>query len=228
MGPGLTIGAVLSALKDEFPDLSVSKVRYLDAEGLVSPKRSESGYRRYSQDDVERLRFVLRAQRDRFWPLKVIREALDAYDRGLTPQLDAPGDLPTSAVPVVPAPQVDPDVPAPEELLAQPDALSLTATELCRGAGCDDAFLRDLETFGLVRPDATGHYDAAALQIATAAVQLSEFGVQARHLRGFKLAADREVSLVQQLPHREESDAAVIAQRCLALHVALVKSGMRL
>lgn len=223
MGPGLTIGAVLETLREEFPDLSVSKVRYLDAEGLVSPKRSESGYRRYSREDVERLRFVLRAQRDRFWPLKVIREALDAYDRGLEPEGES-----FTALPVVPMPQADPDVPDVTELETNVERLSLTASELCRGAGCDEAFLQDLETYGLVKSDADGHYNADALNVATAATQLAEFGVQARHLRSFKLAADREVALVKQLPHREESDAAVIAQRCLALHISLVKSGMRL
>ena len=223
MGPGLTIGAVLAALRDEFPDLSVSKVRYLDAEGLVSPKRSESGYRRYSNEDVERLRFVLRAQRDRFWPLKVIREALDAYDRGLSPET---GEA-MSAVPVVPSPQADPDVPSVEAIQAPVRELSLTAKELCRGVECDESFLQDLETFGLIKPDAQGHYNADDLTIATAAQQLAEFGVQARHLRSFKLAADREVALVQQLPHRDDEQAARIAQRCLGLHVALVKSGMR-
>ena len=99
MAHGLTISGVLDELREEFPDLTVSKVRFLDAQGLVSPKRSDSGYRRYSHEDIDRLRFVLRAQRDRFWPLKVIRDALDAYDRGLTPD----EDVMATAVPAVPA-----------------------------------------------------------------------------------------------------------------------------
>lgn len=224
MAPGLTIGAVLDELREEFPDLSVSKVRFLDAQGLVSPQRSESGYRRYSHEDVDRLRFVLRAQRDRFWPLKVIREALDAYDRGLSPD----GSEFTSAIPAVPKPEVDPDVPDVDALDAEPlDKLSLTREELCRGAEADEALVRELETFGLVRPGADGHFDADALAVTSAAASLAEFGVQGRHLRPFRLAADREIGLVEQVPLRDESQRAVIAQRCLALHVALVKAGLR-
>lgn len=222
--PGLTISAVLDTLREEFPDLTVSKVRFLDAQGLVSPKRSDSGYRRYDEQDVERLRFVLRAQRDRFWPLKVIREALDAYDRGLAPQ-DA--DF-ISAVPSVPKPTADPDVPSVASLADGGDeTLSLTRDELVRGADADDALLAELETFGLVRAGADGHYDADALNVATAAAALAEFGVQGRHLRPFRLAADREIGLVEQVPLRDEAQRAVIAQRCLALHVALVKAGLR-
>lgn len=228
MAPGLTISTVLEQLREEFPDLSISKVRFLDAQGLVSPQRSESGYRRYTEGDVDRLRFVLRAQRDRFWPLKVIREALDAYDRGLTPQDEAY----TSAVPSVPQPEADPDVPDVEALAGEAaddarDALSLTRAELARGAGADDALIQELETFGLVRAGADGHFGADALAVATAASALAEFGVQGRHLRPFRLAADREVGLVQQVPLRDESQRAVIAQRCLALHVALVKAALR-
>lgn len=223
MAPGLTIGAVLDELRGEFPDLSVSKVRFLDAQGLVSPQRSESGYRRYTAQDVDRLRFVLRAQRDRFWPLKVIREALDAYDRGLTPD-DAPV---ATAVPSVPHPDVDPDVPAAEALTTAVERLSLTREELVRGSGADAGLLAELETFGLVRKGADGHYDADALAIAAAAAALTEFGVQGRHLRPFRLAADRELGLVEQVPLRDETQRAVIVQRCLALHVALVKAGLR-
>ena len=131
MAHGLTISGVLDELREEFPDLTVSKVRFLDAQGLVSPKRSDSGYRRYSHEDIDRLRFVLRAQRDRFWPLKVIRDALDAYDRGLTPD----EDVMATAVPAVPAQHVDEDVPSEEQLTAAPrENLSLTRDELARGA----------------------------------------------------------------------------------------------
>lgn len=224
MALGLTISGVLDALRPEFPDLTVSKVRFLDAQGLVSPQRSESGYRRYSDEDVERLRFVLRAQRDRFWPLKVIREALDAYDRGLRPDDDAFA----SAVPSVPAQHVDEDVPSEAELTEAPrEALALTRDELARGAGASQALVSDLETFGLVRPDASGHYDADALAVASAAAALAEFGVEGRHLRPFRLAADREIGLVEQVPLRDESQRATIAQRSLALHIALVKAGLR-
>lgn len=135
---GLTISAVLEELREEFPDLSVSKVRFLDAQGLVSPGRSESGYRRYSESDVDKLRFVLRAQRDRFWPLKVIREALDAYGRGLTPE----GEAFTTAVPSVPKPAQDPDAPSAADLAAPVETLSLTREELSRGSGAEGSARR--------------------------------------------------------------------------------------
>lgn len=224
MAHGLTISGVLDELREEFPDLTVSKVRFLDAQGLVSPKRSDSGYRRYSSEDIDRLRFVLRAQRDRFWPLKVIREALDAYDRGLTPD----EDVPTSAVPSVPSAGVDEDVPSEEQLTAAPrERLSLTRDELARGAQASPALIDDLVTFALIRADASGHFDADALAVATAAAGLAEFGVQARHLRPFRLAADREIGLVEQVPLRDTTQRVTIAQRALALHIALVKAGLR-
>jgi len=100
----LTIGAVLKGLREEFPDVSISKIRFLESEGLISPDRSPSGYRHYRPGDVERLRYILRAQREHFWPLKVIREALDALDRGLTPPMQESGR------PGPPQPTADPDL----------------------------------------------------------------------------------------------------------------------
>lgn len=221
MSPGLTIGAVLNQLREEFPDLTVSKVRFLDAQELVSPQRSESGYRRYSEDDVERLRFVLRAQRDRFWPLKVIREALDAYDRGLV--MD---DGEISALPTIPQPGSDEDVPSAQALLDGP-VLELTREELQRGSGASGSLITDLETFGLIKADAGGHFDGDDLSVAKAAAVLSEFGVQPRHLRPFRLAADREIGLIEQVPARNDEQRAELASKLLALHIALVKAGLR-
>ena len=103
----LTIGAVLKGLREEFPDVSISKIRFLESEGLISPDRSPSGYRHYRPGDVERLRYILRAQREHFWPLKVIREALDALDRGLTPPMQESGR------PGPPQPTADPDLAEP-------------------------------------------------------------------------------------------------------------------
>src|SRR6478609_11222741 len=107
----LTIGKVLAALSEDFPDVTASKIRFLEAEGLVLPHRTASGYRTYTDDDVRRLHYILSAQRDRYWPLKVIREALDALDRGLAEPVDEP-----DARPRPPAPPVDPEVPTPREL----------------------------------------------------------------------------------------------------------------
>ena len=228
---GRSIGAVLDQLKPEFPDLTVSKIRFLESEGLVTPERTASGYRTFSDHDVERIRYILAAQRDRFWPLKVIREALDGLDRGLTPAED--GHAAARMVP--PAAPADPDVPTASELRAA-STLALTQTELARAAGLDETTLAALLTYGLVHPDSNGHYGEPALAVAAAAAALASYGVEPRHLRLFRTAADREVGLVQQIvaparaasARRGEADpAAEVLHHCLALHAALVKAALR-
>jgi DNA-binding transcriptional MerR regulator len=232
-----TIGAVLAALASDFPDLTISKIRFLEAEGLVTPHRTGAGYRTYTDRDVERLRYILTAQRDRFWPLKVIRDALDAMDRGLQPgEADDP-----DARPRVPDPTADPDVPTIDELAA-PLTLRLTARELRDAAGLDRPTLNALETYGLVRADAGGHFDDDALAVARAAAALAAYGVEPRHLRPFRTAADREIGLVQQIvqparsaagrpPRGEaatpEDPTPEVLRLCVALHTALVRSGLR-
>jgi DNA-binding transcriptional MerR regulator len=227
----MTIGAVLAALQPDFPDVTISKIRFLESEGLVTPARTGSGYRTYSEADLDRLRYVLTAQRDHFWPLKVIRDALDALDRGLTPAGPTGGDLPR---PSVPTPAQDPDVPEAAEL-ARPSTLRVTRTELATAAGLDEPTLASLETFGLVRADATGHYGEGSLAVARAAAALAAYGIEPRHLRPFRTAADREVGLVQQVagPHRGGSSrggasdpTADVLHWCIALHTALVKDGL--
>ena len=195
----------------------------LTLEEFVTPARTASGYRTYSSADVERLHYVLTAQRDHFWPLKVIREALDALDRGLTPpRADRPG-MPR---PQVPAPVADPDVPTAAELTTAP-TLRLTRAELLSSSGADEALLGDLETFGLVRPDAGGHYGDAALSVATSAAGLAAYGIEARHLRPFRTAADREVGLVQAVSTgRADDPTGEVLRLCIALHTALVKDGL--
>ena len=139
----LTIGKVLARLRPEFGDVTASKIRFLEAEGLVAPNRTDSGYRTYTSDDVARLRYVLAAQRDRFWPLKVIRNALDALDRGLTePADDHSGPRP-------PAPTTDPQVPDGASLRGRGN-ISLTGPELREATGIDRDTLQALENFGLV------------------------------------------------------------------------------
>ena len=226
----MTIGAVLDALKPEFPDVSISKIRFLEAEGLVTPERTPSGYRHFSEDDVERLRYILTAQRDRFWPLKVIRESLDALDRGLTP----PGEGGEAVRPQPPKPAPDPDVPTAASL-TRATTLRLTREELASSAGLDTATLEALETFGLLRADASGHFGEAALAIAHAAASLAAYGLEPRHLRPFRTAADREIGLVQQVarPHRgkpgqtgKADPTGDVLRLCIALHTALVKDGL--
>jgi len=231
-GP-LTIGAVLAALAPDFPDISISKIRFLEAEGLITPERTGSGYRRFSPDDLARLRYILTAQRDRFWPLRVIREALDKLERGLEPaQRDT-----ASSRPQVPAAAGDPDLPTAFDLGRRGD-LRLTDVELRDATGLDTPTFDALSTYGLLRPDPTGHYGDAALAVARAAGALAAYGIEPRHLRPFRTAADREIGLVQQIvsPIRGRNRGTggtvprdptpQILAECIALHTALVKAGL--
>jgi len=229
----LTIGAVLAVLEPDFPDITISKIRFLEAEGLITPERTESGYRRFSPNDLERLRYILTAQRDRFWPLKVIRDALDKLERGLEP---APGDG-ASSRPQVPAGGADPDLPTAFDLSRRGD-LRLTDVELREAAGLDQPTFEALSTFGLLRADSSGYYGEAALAVARAAGALAAYGIEPRHLRPFRTAADREIGLVQQVtsPIRSRSrgrggtvprdPTPQILAQCIALHTALVKAGL--
>lgn len=227
-GGSLTVGAVVRALREEFPDVSISKVRFLEAEGLVTPTRTGSGYRQFTAADVERVRYVLRAQRDLFWPLKVIRDNLDALDRGLTPGDGA--DL----RPRPPEPAPDPTVPSVAELAGELGAsrgARLTAAELAAASDLDPAVVADLVAHGLLRPGVDGLHAETDLRVARAAAGLAAYGVEARHLRSFRTAADREVGLVEQaVGGRRGADAgrsaAEVAHLCLSLHAALVRGGL--
>ncbi len=229
----LSIGEVLRILRPDFPDISVSKIRYLESEGLVEPARTPSGYRKFTRADAERLRYVLRMQRERYLPLKVIREHLDAVDRGLTPPpLDATDAAPRAFV-------VAEDHPVADDLAPDAQPLQLSRRELLENSGVSNEMLRELESFGLVRlPAGSAHYDATALQVARLAAQLGEYGYGPRHLRPFRLSADRELALVEQVVkpmargrHEDsvsqaEETARTIAALAIQLHVALVKSGL--
>ncbi|GMA19629.1 MerR family transcriptional regulator [Arsenicicoccus piscis] len=228
----LTIGAVLAQLQPDFPDISISKIRFLEAKGLVTPARTGSGYRTYTASDVDRLRYVLTAQRDWFWPLKVIADALDAMDRGLEAPTPSAG---AGSLPAAPPAPVDPSLPSAADLSVAPTTLRLTGRELATAAGLDEPTVAALVQFGLLRADAQGHFDDAALAVARAAGALGSYGLEARHLRPFKMAADRELGLVQQVarPHRgsaadpEGSDrTGEVLAACLALHTALVRQGL--
>lgn len=231
----MSIGEVLTALRTDFPDVSISKIRFLEAEGLVEPERTQAGYRKFSHADVERLRYVLQCQREHYLPLKVIKEHLDAIDRGLEPP-EVPG-----AAPRVPRVALQADGPEPASFAAEPGDLRLTRAELLEAAGVDDALLSDLEAFGLVRARAGSRapYDADAVLIARTAGALAAYGVEARHLRAFRTAADREIGLVEQVvePLRRSRDAGAqgraeeaisqMASLSVKLHAALVRAGLR-
>ncbi len=190
-----TIGQVLEAIRSEFPDISVSKLRYLEQEGLISPERDHpSGYRRFYPADVDRLLFILRAQRDRYLPLKVIREQLDAMDRGeILPQLaDNPGQAnpPASSAPETPAA-------APRPQVRRPQLLS--RRELLAESGLGEAALVELERLKLIcHRVGTQVYGREALGVALAAKRLGDFGVDLRQLRLVQQAATMEAALAEQ------------------------------
>ena len=231
----MSIGEVLSLLRADFPEVSISKIRFLEAEGLVEPERTPSGYRKFSHRDVERLRYVLKSQREHYLPLKVIKEHLDAIDRGLEPpEVNGGG-------PQVPRVVLAGDgYPSSDSFTADASELRLSRAELLSGAEIDASFLEQLETYGLVKPrPGTNHYDGDALVVAKTAGELAAFGIEPRHLRAFKTAADREVGLVEQVvsPMRRSRDAgakaraedtiAQMAALSVRLHATLVKAGLR-
>lgn len=239
MGPAaasdglLSIGEVLQLLRSDFPDVTISKIRYLESEDLVEPSRTPSGYRKFTRADAERLRYVLRMQRDHYLPLKVIREHLDAIDRGLKP-------APLTGEEAAPRALVATDTyPAVEDLAADDHELRLSRKELLEESGITNEVLRELESFGLVtQPPGTSYYDATALHVARICAEMAQFGYGPRHLRPFRLAADRELALVEQVVRpmargrhensavKAEETARAIATLAIQLHLALVKAGL--
>ncbi len=229
----MTIGQVLDELRPDFPGITIPKIRFLEDKGLIKPERTPSGYRKFAGDDVDRLRYILRMQRDHYLPLKVIGQHLEAIDRGLEPP---PID---SVVPTVPKVSLTSDgLPSPESFARRSD-VRLSRRELLKIAEVSDDLLTQLEQYGLVSArTGTGHYDTDALVIAQTARELADFGFEPRHLRAFKTAADREVGLVEQVvaPLKRGRDAAAkgraddatseIAALSVRLHATLVKQGL--
>jgi len=221
----MSIGEVLAHLRAEFPDTTISKLRFLEAEGLVDPQRTASGYRKYSWHDVNRLRFVLTAQRDQYLPLRVIREQLDALERG-----DDPLGRQRPALVAV-GPDGDVAVDSADARVARADLLERT--------GIDEKMLAELEQLGLLTARPPGWYDGDAVVIAEAVVGLTRHGLELRHLRAFRAGADREVGLFTQLlaPLVRQHDPAARARAAETarelqalsqrLHAALVRAGLR-
>jgi DNA-binding transcriptional MerR regulator len=175
--PRFTIGEVLAALRGDFPDVTISKIRYLESEELVHPQRTPSGYRKFSEADVARLRYVLAAQRDQYLPLRVIKEHLDALDRGEPLPGRSTGGV--SGGPVATAP--------------------LPAAEFARKAGLSEAQLADCVQFGLLSADSQGRHRVTDLPVARAAAGLARHGIEPRHLRVYRTAVEREAALLEQL-----------------------------
>lgn len=209
--PLLSIGQVLARLTSEFPDLTPSKLRFLEERQLISPARTQSGYRKFSPSDVERLRFILSLQRDHYLPLKVIRGYLDERDAGRTPEL-----------PVITAPG------APSMLSAEK---RLTRDELIRKSGATPQLLNDAISAALIVPSDTFGEDACA--VLTAMVELQRSGIEPRHLRGFRVAAERELGLIESalIPVARRKDASSRAKanelaREIAGQLEIVRSSL--
>jgi DNA-binding transcriptional MerR regulator len=175
----LTIGEVINLLREEFPDVSVSKVRFLESQGLLAPGRSEGGYRLFDRDDVDRIQFILRQQRDHFLPLKVIKSRLTLWERG---EESAAGDVASG-----PRPLIDGE--------GEP----LTLGELVRRSGLTAPQVESLVEHGLIQKTGDDLYPAAALSIATEARHLFGHGLEGRHLRAIRHAAEREADVLAQL-----------------------------
>lgn len=251
-----SIGQVLSVLKGDFPDISISKIRFLESEGLLQPERAPSGYRRYAEHDVARLRYILRMQRDHYLPLRVIREHLEVIDAGGQPPVpgppapaaDGPGTEPAAAAdPVAPAasavsaPRLPPADPGPaagstgvDRSAVRKPPVRLTRADLLRASGLTEAALTELERIQVVQPKrGTHHYGREALAVAVAAKRLAVYGIDSRHLRAFKMAADREIGLVEQAiaPHVRRAKGgpdvtAEVTQLIISVHAALLRIGM--
>ena len=256
----LSIGEVLALLLEEFPDVTISKIRFLESQGLIDPERTPSGYRKFYDDDVELLRCILREQRENYLPLRVIKDRLDSGEIDPTTEIPRPRgiknmpddaafsaqvvatatganalfartaeseetahgpsgeaapiadatevadslDVEPQAAELDPTPAAAPSPPPPSATIPAPELLPgvvLTKAELCSMAGLDAAEFENLESYGLITSvrGSSGMYGEGALDIARVSKQFLDAGADVRHLRGWKVAADREVGLFEQM-----------------------------
>jgi DNA-binding transcriptional MerR regulator len=231
---GMSIGAVLDLLRGDFPDVTISKIRFLEAEGLVTPERTASGYRRFTAYDCARLRFVLTAQRDQYLPLKVIKAQLDAQPNGELPQSGSAYGVPR-LVPV--------DAEFDEGTVGlsgvAPTHVRLRREDLLARSGIDETLLTELIRAGVIKPGTAGFFDEHSVVIAQCAKALEEYGVEPRHLRAFRSAADRQSDLIAQIAGpvvkagkagaRDRADdlAREVAALAITLHTSLIKAAVR-
>lgn len=218
----MSIGEVLSRLRVDFPDVTISKIRFWETEGLIEPQRAPSGYRRFTDDDVARLRYICTVKRDHYLPLDVIKEQLGKLDRGMS--MVADGERPIT-------PYTEASRPA--------EAVRLSRGSFVEAAGIDYEVLAELESHGLVAPDRQDCFDDAALLVARTAGELAAHGLEPRHLRSLRTAAEREVGLVEQaiagIARQRSADAQAraadvateIARLTGRLHAAFIEAGIR-
>jgi DNA-binding transcriptional MerR regulator len=211
----LSIGDVRSILKEEFPDVTISKIRFLESQGLLDPERTPSGYRKFSDPDVQRLRWILRQQREHFLPLKVIKQKLSngALTETATAAVPEPASVPVGSQAPGPsgggteegmAAPGAPGAPGAQEgpLTSGPSALSMTKDELVRASGLSPSQVAELERYGLLTARVAAgasYYDEEAFTVASLAAGFARFGIEPRHLRMYKMATDREAGFFEQI-----------------------------
>lgn len=236
----MSIGAVLELLRPDFPDVTISKIRFLEAEGLVTPQRAASGYRRFTAYDCARLRFILTAQRDHYLPLKVIRAQLDAQPDGELPPVKASYAVPrlVSVTDAGDGPRGGIG-PGSDTSAVAPTHVRLSREDLLARAGVDDELLTALLKAGVITTGPAGFFDEHAVVILQCARALSDYGVEPRHLRAFRSAADRQSDLIAQIAGpvvkagkagaRDRADdlAREVAALAITLHTSLIKSAVR-
>jgi Predicted transcriptional regulators len=250
-----SIGDVLNQLREEFPEITISKIRFLESQGLVDPERTPSGYRKFYAGDVERLRLILREQREHFLPLKVIKERLDEIDRngGFAESPEARAEATEAVAALFASVHTEPATSArtgavrsvadevadsladggEETFLAENGGAILTRSELAHLAGLDDAGLAELEAYGFLKPAVTtadrALFDDDALTIARIAQAFMQFGIEPRHLRMYRAFVEREGSLFEQvlLPYRRQRNPEARAREIETLG-ELVGLGRRL
>jgi DNA-binding transcriptional MerR regulator len=235
---GMSIGAVLDLLRGDFPDVTISKIRFLEAEGLVTPQRAASGYRRFTAYDCARLRFILTAQRDQYLPLKVIKAQLDAQPDGELPPTGSPYGVPR----LVSVTDSASGIRAGADLAVGPTRIRLSREDLLERSGVDGELLTALLKAGVITTGPAGFFDEHAVVILLCARALSQYGVEPRHLRAFRSAADRQSDLIAQIAAplvnagkagkagaRDRADdlAREVAALAITLHTSLIKSAVR-
>lgn len=179
-----SIGEVLVSLKTEFPDITISKIRFLEAEGLIDPERTPSGYRKFFEDDVDKLRSILKMQRDEYLPLKVIKERLLREEADGSPGVDG------QAIEEI------------DELAEAPTGLQMSMEEMTSATGIDKGEIQSLESFGLIcshGPEGAKYYNGDDYVVLSVVKDFFKYGVEPRHLRMYRQAAEREADLFKMI-----------------------------
>jgi DNA-binding transcriptional MerR regulator len=217
----MSIGAVLSVLKPEFPAVTISKLRFLEEQGLVTPTRTGSGYRKYSRGDVERIRYALTAQRDSYLPLRVIREQLADLDAGRTVEQPSRARVVTRD----------------GELVVPAAGARVSVAELRELTGAGEAEIEEIARAGLIHAD-RGRFPGRSVQVVQAAMSLARRGIDPRHLRTVRTAADREADVIDQVVaplraqrsgaarERGAAQAAELAELYATLHAELLRAAV--